>query len=127
MSHEWVKAHQDDIKNRTQLSLNERLHMIVDGMAKKVLVAAVVNQELFFIDYPLERIRVEVDGVNVSGSVRMALERHWGENTSKELYHANRMINRNDFDMVWWDGAERVLTGFPKKFRNVVTKQTSKY
>ena len=41
--YEWVKAHQDDVKNWTQLSLNEKLNVIVNGMAKKVLVAAVVN------------------------------------------------------------------------------------
>ena len=77
VSYEWVKTHQDDVKNWTQLSLNERLNVIVDGMAKKVLVVAVVNQEFISSDYPLERIQVEVDGVKVSGSVRTALEIYW--------------------------------------------------
>ena len=35
VSYEWVKAHQDDVKNWTQLSLNEKLNVIGDGMAKK--------------------------------------------------------------------------------------------
>ena len=72
-------------------------------------------------------MRVEVDGVKVSRSVRTALERDWGKNTAKELYNAKRMISRYDFHMVWWDGVERALTGFPKTFRNFVTKQTSKF
>ena len=39
-----VKAHQDDVKNWEQLSLEERLNVIVDGIAKKVLMAVVVEQ-----------------------------------------------------------------------------------
>ena len=35
VSYKWVKAHQDDVKNWTQMSLNEKLNVIVDGMAKK--------------------------------------------------------------------------------------------
>ena len=43
VSYEWVKAHQDDVKNWAQLFLKERLNVIMDEMAKKVLIEAVVE------------------------------------------------------------------------------------
>ena len=42
VSYKWVKAHQNDVKNWAQLSLEERLNVIMDGMAKNVLIALVV-------------------------------------------------------------------------------------
>ena len=84
-------------------------------------MTAVINQEFISIDYPFERMRVKIDGVKVSGSVRTALEQDWGKNTAKELYNAKRRIIRYNFHMVWWDGVERALTGFPKTFRNFIT------
>ena len=64
-------------------------------------MVAVINQEFISSNYSLERMRVKIDGVKVSGSVRTALERDWGKNTTKELYNARRMISRYNFHMVW--------------------------
>ena len=47
MVYRWVGAHQDDIKNWEDPSLNERLNVIVNGLAKNVLVAGVVEQECY--------------------------------------------------------------------------------
>ena len=33
VAYKWAKAHQDDTKNWVQLLLEERLNVIVDGMA----------------------------------------------------------------------------------------------
>ena len=34
------------------------------------------------------------------------------------------MINKYEFNMVWWDGVEKVMYNFPKMFRVFIIKQT---
>ena len=38
-----------------------------------------------------------------------------------------RMINKYEFQLVWWDGIENAMVGFAKIFQVFVTKQTSKF
>ena len=47
--------------------------MIVDGMEKKVLIAAAVDQEFISSTFPFEKMRVETNGTKVNGSPRAAL------------------------------------------------------
>ena len=56
VSYKWVKAHQDYIKNCAQLSLEERLNGIVHGMAKKVLITSVVEQEFILSKFPFGKM-----------------------------------------------------------------------
>ena len=119
VSYKWVKAHQDDAKNWAQLSLEECLNVIVEGMTKKVLIALVVEQEFILGKFPFQKMRVETNGTKVDGSPRAALQRHWGYATAKEFYHSKRMINKYEFQLVWWDGCEKAMVGFPKNVLGV--------
>ena len=88
-------------------------------MEKKVLIAAAVDQEFISSTFPFEKMRVETNGTKVNGSPRAALERHWGYTAAKEFYHAECMINKYDFQIVWWDGAKKAMVGFPKNVLGV--------
>ena len=92
------------------------MSVIIDGMAKKVLIAAVVDQDFTTNKFPFEKMRVETNGTKVTGSPRAALERHWGYAAAKEFYHVKRMINNYDDPQVWRIGAEKAMVGFPKMF-----------
>ena len=120
-----MKAHYDDVKNWSQLSLDEHLNAIVDGMAKKVLITAVVEHESISSKFPFKKMRVEMNDTKVTGSPRAALEHHWGYTAAKEFNHSKRMINKYEFQLVWWDVIEKTMVGFPKMFRVFVTNQTS--
>ena len=58
------------------LLLKERLNEIMDGMAKKVLIEAVVEQEFILSKFLFEKMHVEMNGIKVTGSQRAALEHH---------------------------------------------------
>ena len=101
--------------------------MIVDGLAKNALIAGVGEQEFISSKFPFERLLVELDGVKVTGAPRMAFERHWGAKIARKLYHEKHMINKYEFNLVWWDGVDKTMYDFPRMFRVFVTTQRSKF
>ena len=56
VAYKWVKANQDKVKDWAQLSLKEHLNVMVDGMAKKVLVASMVEQEFILSKFPFKKM-----------------------------------------------------------------------
>ena len=61
------------MNNWAQLLLEECLNVIMDGMAKKVLIASLVEQEIILSKFPFEKMQVETNGIKVTGSPRVAL------------------------------------------------------
>ena len=99
----------------------------MDKLAKRALVAAIHHRDFISSSFPFEAIRVEINNVKVTGSPRTSIVKHWGDNAARQLYHDKHIINKIDFDLVWWDGSEKAVYDFPKMFRVFVTKQTSKF
>ena len=54
-------------------------------------------------------IRVLVGGKKVTGSTRVAITNHWGAIVVKTLFYNRHIINKYDFNLVFWDGMERIL------------------
>jgi hypothetical protein len=123
----WVEGHLDDHKTWQELSLREKINVLVDKLAKKALMAAVASEEFISSCFPFEHIRVEVAGVKVTGSPKKAFIKYWGRKTAMKLYHDKKILDKRFFHHVWWDGAGAVMDKFPKMFRLFVTKQTSKF
>ena len=46
---------------------------------------------------------------------------------AREFFHSRHIVNRHNFNLIWWDGVESEMKSFPKMFRNFVTKQVSKF
>ena len=125
--YQWVASHQDDERSWVDLSLKKRMNVLVDELAKLALGAGVVDGKYIDRDFPFEQVRISIKGKKVSGSLRKATNDHWSYITAKHFFHTRRIVNRHDFDIVYWDGVERAMHGFPKMFRAFVTKQVSRF
>ena len=123
----WVAGHQDDKRPWHELTLMERLNVVADRLAKKVLIASLESDSFIDSRFPFERMRIEIDGEKVTGPVRAALELSWGTKEARELYHSKGILHREHFHLVWWDGCALAIPRFPKMFQAFVTKQTSKF
>ena len=97
----WVASHQDDKRKWADLTLVERINVIVDRLAKRALIAGVVTQEFINSLFPFEQVRVTLDGRKVTGSPRRAFDRYWGERTARDFYHSKHLVNRHEFHLVW--------------------------
>ena len=75
--------------------------------------------------FPGEDMVVHVAGTKVTGSARPLLLRTWGEGEAREHYHDAKLIHRDDFDSVYWDGMEKLMASVPEMFAIWATKQTS--
>jgi len=123
----WVASHQDKHKTWDQLTLREQINVIVDRLAGLGLIAAIANDEYISSDFPFEQIRVTTDGKKVTGSLKKAFNRVWSYKTAKVFFHEKHIVNKYDFDLIWWDGVEAEMSAFPQLFRSFVTKQVSKF
>jgi len=123
----WVPSHQDDNKEWGELTLRERMNVIVDKLAKLGLIADIADDEYADCIYPHEQIRVTLKGDKVTGSLKKAFSNHWSHEEAKSLFHKKRLVSKYEFELVYWDGVEAAGRSFPKKIRDFVTKQVSKF
>lgn len=125
--YKWVKGHQDDLLSWDELNLTERLNCLVDNIAKKSLISAVLNNEFIHNFFPFEQVRVVLGSKKLTSSPKRAFDKFWGYRTAKTLYAQRKIISRQDFHLVWWDGVERFNYKVPKMFSVWLTKQTSHF
>ena len=125
--YEWVAAHQDDDKSWDDLTLKEQLNVIVDSLAKRSLVSAVLNDDFISSLFPFEQVRVHLGGRKLTSSPKQAVDDFWGHRCAKQLYHTRGIIDRLNFRLVWWDGVDTVNKKVPKSFSVWLTKQTSHF
>ena len=78
----WVAYHQDNRKKWSNLTLDERINVIVDRLAKQALIAGAVTQEFINSLFLFEQVRVTLDGRKVTGSPCWAFDQYWGEHTA---------------------------------------------
>jgi predicted RNA-binding Zn-ribbon protein involved in translation (DUF1610 family) len=123
----WVASHQDKHKTWDQLTLREQINVIVDRLAGLGLIAEIANDEYISSNFPFEQIRVTTDGKKVTGSLKKAFNRAWSYKTAKVFFHEKHIVNKYDFDLIWWEGVEAEMSAFPQLFRSFVTKQVSKF
>jgi hypothetical protein len=53
----------------------------------------------------------------------LELEEFWGHSTAKKLFNKKGIILSAHFDSVWWVGYDWAMSGYPKTFRTIITKQ----
>ena len=76
VDYQWVPAHQDDHRKWSELTLREKMNVIVDKLAKLAIIAGVVDQDFIDRDLPFKQVRVTLDGHKVAGPLRKAINRH---------------------------------------------------
>ncbi len=96
--------------------------MTAGKLAKKRLADAVRLQKFMDRAHPGEDFTVKIGGHKVSGSVQPDITQQWGNETAREHYHAKNIIHKHLFDMVYWDGLEKMMNGVPEIFSVWVTK-----
>lgn len=97
-------------------SLEEQLNTDATAAATMALVEGVAL-------FPFA-IRVMVGGLKVMGSVRYAILHHWGSTVARRLFQNRNIVNRFDFNLVWWDGIE---LAFSLMFQVWVLKHVSHF
>ena len=123
VEYQWVSSHEDGNKSWDELSLREKMNVTVNKLAKLGIIAGAREGDLIDNTFPFERVRITIDGHKVGGDIKKAVNEHWSYRTAKALYHSKGIIDKRDFDFVYWDAVEAAGKSFPKRFRDFITKQ----
>lgn len=89
---------------------------LVDGVSTETFISGAL---------PFETTTLHVGGKKVTHNPKQAILNSWGRNIARELYHDRWIINRLDFNFVYWDGVEKVAKSMPDMFRVWTTKHVS--
>ena len=123
----WVEGHSVERKGWKNCDIYEKCNHIVDGLAKEGLVTSYGEDDYISSLFPFEEVWITLSGKKVTGSPRQAFEQHWGYSTARDFFHKERIIDKFDFHLVWWDGVARALYDYPKMFRVWLTKHVSEF
>jgi hypothetical protein len=96
-------------------------------LAKDSLVSAIARGLLMEGNFPFEPTRFKLSGSRVCSSPRQSLEKDWGYRTAQALYAEKSIIQKEDFHLVWWDGLDRAMAGYPKSYRVWLTKHVQEF
>lgn len=128
VEYEHVFGHMDDVLRWDQLSFIQQWNVLMDGLAKRALLASLLNRNFIDEDLPFESFIVRCGQQKVRSSPVESIYRWWGYRTARALFH-NRKVNRLDhslFDLVYWKGMDKVMTSkFSRRFRVWMAKHVS--
>ena len=100
---------------------------VVDTVAKRALIAGYALNEFISSKFPFEKLSVTLDGTKVTGSLRKAFESFWGAKEAHQFFHDKHIVHKTSFNLVWWEGMAKVMSSFPRLYRNWVTKHVSEF
>ena len=63
----------------------------------------------------------------ITGSPKQEITHLWGEQVAQNLFHRRKIMNEQDFPLVYWEGMQKVMQSFPAMFRVWVTKHISHF
>jgi hypothetical protein len=125
--YEHVYGHQDDSIPWSQLTLFQQLNVIVDKLAKDALVWAIRNNTFISSCFPYESLRIFVNGVKITSSIRSALYDDWGKKEARRLFDKREIVSASNFDLIYWDGVSAAMEVYPRMFQVWVTKLVSHF
>ncbi len=105
----------------------EKINIEVDKLTRLALTNGVGEEDFISSDFPFEQVHLKLNGRKVTRSPRKAISLNRSTGIAREYFHAKRIVNRYDFNSIWWDGVESEMTKFPQMFCSFVTKQVSKF
>jgi hypothetical protein len=124
-SYHHVYSHLDDSTEFQFLSLPEQLNVMADKLAKDALLEAVDTGQYCKPYFPNESIRILVNGVKATTSIKAHLYQAWGQQVARELFHSKSIIPHHHFDYVHWDGLRLAMNSLPQMYKVWVTKHVS--
>jgi hypothetical protein len=73
--------------------------------------------------FPFENTRLLVQGVTVTGLPKNALTQHWGARVARTPFDQHNIEQKIDFNLIYWEGMDKVMKSFPEMFCGWITKQ----
>jgi hypothetical protein len=58
-----------------------------------------------------------------TGLLKIALTQHWGARVVRTLFDQQNIVQKIDFNLIYWEGMDKVMKSFPEMFRVWITKQ----
>jgi hypothetical protein len=109
------------------MTLDQFINVRADEIVGKALVTAIKDNRFITSVFPLEKVVIMTDGRRVSGSPKEAILELWGERVAIELFHRRKVVAKQLFPFVYWEGMQQVMRSFPVMFRTWITKQVSHF
>jgi hypothetical protein len=125
LTYHHVYGHLDEGCSFDELTLPEQLNILADALAKDALKQAVAANKFISSEFPLENVRVYVDGSKVTSSVKSALYASWGRTAARELYQAKHIVSTYNFDLIYHEGRSLAVKSYPVMFRVYLAKRSS--
>ena len=118
-----VHAHCGKYTHQEDMTLDQCINVCAGEIVGKALIAAIEENNLITSVFPLEKIVLQVAGRQVSGSHKAAILELWGEHVARDLFHRWKVVHRQLFPMIYWEGMLQVMKSFPAMFRTWIIKQ----
>ena len=124
-----VYAHQDRNLCFDQLDVHEQTNVCVDNMAIDEPIVSISVGRFITGGIPFDDVRLRVGAKRVSGSptTTKAIHNFWGASGARKFLHKKGTVYLRDFNLIYWDGMEEAMEGFPDMFRTWVTKTVSHF
>jgi hypothetical protein len=120
-----VYGHLRELLEWDEMTLEEQINDECDQLAGEALAACAQTHDFIERVFPDEDLVVSVDGQKISGATTPAITRHWGDQVARQHYNDMGIIPWDLFDLVYWDGVEKLMNKVPEMFSIWVTKQVS--
>ena len=122
LEYEHVFVHLDDILRWDQMTVINKLNVLCGSMAKRALIAAIVNREYIDSNFPFEDIVLSCSGKKAIALPIKSIYHWWGFKIAREFFHIKGIINEAHFDLIHWDGMGSAMKTFPTMFRRWIAK-----
>jgi hypothetical protein len=117
----YVQSHTDKTKKWQDCTLKEQINIKVDRLTKKALKAAHCTGQFIGGTFLYKQIWVTMGGKKVTGPLCLELEEFWDRSTARRFFNEKGIVLSAHFDMIWWSGYDRAISGYPKPFHSFIT------
>jgi hypothetical protein len=88
----YVQSHANDAKKWQDCTLNERINIKVDSLAKKALKSTLCSKEFIEGTFPNEQIWITMGKKKATGSLCLELEEYWSCSAAKNSSMKNKLF-----------------------------------
>ena len=93
-------GHLDNLLRWDQLTLPQKLNVRMDNLAKRALLAALVNEKFINGEIPFENVSLFCGGKRASSSTTKSMYSWWGYNTERKLFHSKKIVHKEHFKLI---------------------------
>jgi hypothetical protein len=128
--YEWILSHTDGKNKGACISTHmHKMNNRADALCKSALVDGIMANDYISSDFPFETIRVRAGTKKLTGSLRPFITSHHSRRVAKEVFgfgkRGKRLVNEDDFDLIFWDVIPLALKEFPSTFKDWLSKHVT--